>query len=332
MNWKPDAGDGRGAADRSAWLVSKASRKFRKPADAHPGGDGRGLTHVASETIQGYRVVRSFGGEAYESAAVRASASSGQHRKQLRMLKMVRNARFTFSVLVHLTVYSADGRACCFTVLAVRGDASCRRSWWRTSPPPVCCRVPIRQLLGGVSARHPARRGRRPTASSSSSTKRRSPTSGTGGARPASPAASRSQWPGLRLPGRGRQTCAGGHRLQARHRSRGSWSRWSARSGSGKSTLAKPDPALLRARARAGSCWSMAWRYADFTAAPTCVTAHRARHPAGDAVQRHGGRTTSPTATLAGAIARRPSRPAAEAAYAREFIDRPAAGLRHRDR
>jgi subfamily B ATP-binding cassette protein MsbA len=72
-------------------LVTQASRKFRKQATRIQAAMGD-LTHVASETIQAYRVVRSFGGEDYESQRfLRASADNTA--KQLRMIKT--NATFT---------------------------------------------------------------------------------------------------------------------------------------------------------------------------------------------------------------------------------------------
>ena len=49
-------------------MVVSASRKFRKQSKKIQAAMGD-VTHVASETIQGYRVVRSFGGEAYEQSA-----------------------------------------------------------------------------------------------------------------------------------------------------------------------------------------------------------------------------------------------------------------------
>ncbi|MBN0238253.1 lipid ABC transporter permease/ATP-binding protein, partial [Pseudomonas aeruginosa] len=45
-----------------AVMVTTASRKFRKQSKKIQVAMGD-VTHVASETIQGYRVVRSFGGE-----------------------------------------------------------------------------------------------------------------------------------------------------------------------------------------------------------------------------------------------------------------------------
>ena len=47
-----------------ALMVSMASKKFRKQSRKIQEAMGD-VTHIASETIQGYRVVRSFGGEAY---------------------------------------------------------------------------------------------------------------------------------------------------------------------------------------------------------------------------------------------------------------------------
>jgi subfamily B ATP-binding cassette protein MsbA len=46
-------------------MVSSTSKKFRKQSKKIQVSMGD-VTHVASETIQGYRVVRSFGGESYE--------------------------------------------------------------------------------------------------------------------------------------------------------------------------------------------------------------------------------------------------------------------------
>src|SRR5690606_35547678 len=48
-----------------ALMVSSASRKFRKQSKKIQVAMGD-VTHVAAEAIQGYRVVRSFGGEDYE--------------------------------------------------------------------------------------------------------------------------------------------------------------------------------------------------------------------------------------------------------------------------
>jgi subfamily B ATP-binding cassette protein MsbA len=76
------------------------------------------VTHVASETIHGYRVVRSFGGEGYEQQ--RFLASSEDNRvKQLKMVKT--GAVYTPSL--QLVIYSAMA-VLMFLVLLLRGDAS----------------------------------------------------------------------------------------------------------------------------------------------------------------------------------------------------------------
>src|SRR3990167_7297547 len=66
-------------------MVSSTSKKFRKQSKKIQVAMGD-VTHVASETIQGYRVVRSFGGGRYESERFRF-ASNDNTRKQLRMTK-----------------------------------------------------------------------------------------------------------------------------------------------------------------------------------------------------------------------------------------------------
>ena len=99
------------------FLVGKASRKFRKQARRIQVAMGD-VTHVASETIQGYRVVRSFGGEAYESQRFRA-ASANNTEKQLRMVKT--NAIFTPSL--QIVTYSAMA-VVLFLVLLLRGDST----------------------------------------------------------------------------------------------------------------------------------------------------------------------------------------------------------------
>lgn len=98
-------------------MVGSANRKFRKQSRKIQVAMGD-LTHVASETIQGYRVVRSFGGEDYESARFR-EASADNTRKQLRMVKT--GAAFTPSL--QLVTYTAMATLL-FLVLLLRGDAS----------------------------------------------------------------------------------------------------------------------------------------------------------------------------------------------------------------
>ncbi len=98
-------------------LVIGASRKFRKQSRRIQVAMGE-LTHVASETIQGYRVVRGFGGEDYESARFRV-ASEDNTRKQLRMAK----TKEVFVPTLQLVTFSAMA-VMLFLVLWMRGDAS----------------------------------------------------------------------------------------------------------------------------------------------------------------------------------------------------------------
>jgi subfamily B ATP-binding cassette protein MsbA len=98
-------------------MVSSASKKFRKQSKQIQVAMGD-VTHVASETIQGYRVVRSFGGEAYEQTRF-LGASQDNTGKQLRMVKT--NAVYTPTL--QLVIYSAMA-VLMFLVLYMRGDAS----------------------------------------------------------------------------------------------------------------------------------------------------------------------------------------------------------------
>ena len=100
-----------------AVMVRSASRKFRRQSRKIQATMGD-LTHVASETIQGYRVVRSFGGEDYESARFRAACDDNTAR-QVRMVKTAASYTpalqfVTFSAMAVLLVL----------VLLLRGDAS----------------------------------------------------------------------------------------------------------------------------------------------------------------------------------------------------------------
>jgi ATP-binding cassette, subfamily B, bacterial MsbA len=98
-------------------MVGSASRKFRKQSKKIQTSMGD-LTHVASETIHGYRVVRSFGGEDYETARFRAT-SEDNTAKQLRMVK----TGAIFTPALQLVVFSAMSLIL-FLVLFMRGDAS----------------------------------------------------------------------------------------------------------------------------------------------------------------------------------------------------------------
>jgi subfamily B ATP-binding cassette protein MsbA len=98
-------------------MVMVASRKFRKQSKKIQAAMGD-LTHVASETIQGYRVVRSFGGETYEARRF-LDASLNNSARQLRMTR----TGAIYTPALQLVIYSAMS-ALMFLVLWLRGDAS----------------------------------------------------------------------------------------------------------------------------------------------------------------------------------------------------------------
>ncbi len=98
-------------------MVSSTSKKFRKQSKQIQVAMGD-VTHVASETIQGYRVVRSFGGEGYEQERFH-SASQSNTDKQLRMVK----TGAVYTPLLQLVTYSAMAMVM-FLVLYLRGDSS----------------------------------------------------------------------------------------------------------------------------------------------------------------------------------------------------------------
>lgn len=98
-------------------MVQHANKKFRKQSTRIQESMGD-VTHIASETIQGYRVVRSFGGEQYEASRFRTAAKAGFDR-QLRMVKIAD----TFTPLLQLVVYSAMG-ILLFLVILFRSDAT----------------------------------------------------------------------------------------------------------------------------------------------------------------------------------------------------------------
>jgi len=100
-----------------AFMVSRASKKFRRQSKKIQAAMGD-VTHVASETIQGYRVVRSFGGEAYETARFNA-ASLDNTVKQLRMTRTTA----IYTPLLQLVIYTGMAFLM-FLVLVLRGDAS----------------------------------------------------------------------------------------------------------------------------------------------------------------------------------------------------------------
>ncbi|AZE81914.1 Lipid A export permease/ATP-binding protein MsbA [Pseudomonas orientalis] len=100
-----------------AIMVSTASKKFRKQSKKIQVAMGD-VTHVASETIQGYRVVRSFGGEVYEEKRF-LKASQSNTNKQLRMTR----TGAIYTPALQLVIYSAMA-VLMFLVLYLRGDAS----------------------------------------------------------------------------------------------------------------------------------------------------------------------------------------------------------------
>ncbi|MGE1175269.1 lipid A export permease/ATP-binding protein MsbA [Pseudomonas sp. BW7P1] len=100
-----------------ALMVRTASKKFRKQSKKIQLAMGD-VTHVASETIQGYRVVRSFGGEAYEEKRF-FNASQSNTDKQLRMTR----TGAIYTPMLQLVIYTAMA-VLMFLVLFLRGDAS----------------------------------------------------------------------------------------------------------------------------------------------------------------------------------------------------------------
>lgn len=100
-----------------ALVVQSASKKFRKQSKKIQVAMGD-VTHVASESIQGYRVVRSFGGERYEQQRFLA-ASRDNTQKQLRMVK----TGAVYTPTLQLLIYSAMA-VLMFLVLLLRGDAT----------------------------------------------------------------------------------------------------------------------------------------------------------------------------------------------------------------
>lgn len=100
-----------------ALMVGSASKKFRKQSKKIQVAMGD-VTHVASETIQGYRVVRSFGGETYESGRFE-TASRDNTLKQLKMTK----TGAVYTPMLQLVIYVAMA-VLLFLVLYLRGDAT----------------------------------------------------------------------------------------------------------------------------------------------------------------------------------------------------------------
>lgn len=100
-----------------AVMVNSTSRKFRKQSKKIQVAMGD-VTHVASETIHGYRVVRSFGGEDYEKGRFE-KASRSNTKKQLTMTK----TGAVYTPMLQLVTYTGMAIVM-FLVLYLRGDSS----------------------------------------------------------------------------------------------------------------------------------------------------------------------------------------------------------------
>lgn len=98
-------------------IVNSTSKKFRKQSKKIQAAMGD-VTHVTSETITGYRVVRSFGGEGYESQRFHKASQNNRQRG----LKMVRTGA-VFTPSLQLVTYGAMAGVM-FLVLFLRGDAT----------------------------------------------------------------------------------------------------------------------------------------------------------------------------------------------------------------
>ncbi|GAB3474388.1 lipid A export permease/ATP-binding protein MsbA [Azotobacter salinestris] len=100
-----------------ALMVTAASKRFRKQSRKIQDAMGD-VTHVASETIQGYRVVRSFGGETYERGRFHKASALNMNRS----LSMTRT-QAVYTPLLQLVIYSGMA-VLMYMVLYLRGDAS----------------------------------------------------------------------------------------------------------------------------------------------------------------------------------------------------------------
>ena len=85
-------------------LVTYAGKRFRRISERIQVSVG-GITHVASEAIQGHREVRTFGGKEFETA--RFETVSGDNRKQ--SIKMVMTASLATPVIQFLVSLSLAG-------------------------------------------------------------------------------------------------------------------------------------------------------------------------------------------------------------------------------
>src|SRR3989338_5802227 len=100
-----------------ALMVTGANKKFRKQSKNIQVAMGD-VTHVASETIQGYRVVRSFGGETYEQQRFHRASADNMNKS----LKMTRT-QSVYTPMLQLVIFSGMA-VLMYLVLLLRGDAS----------------------------------------------------------------------------------------------------------------------------------------------------------------------------------------------------------------
>jgi subfamily B ATP-binding cassette protein MsbA len=98
-------------------MVAVANKRFRKQSWKIQSAMGE-VTHVASETIQSYRVVRSFGGEAYERGRF-AKSSEENMKKNLRMSR----TSAVYTPVLQIVVYSGMA-VLLYLVLLLRGAAT----------------------------------------------------------------------------------------------------------------------------------------------------------------------------------------------------------------
>lgn len=98
-------------------MVTTASKKFRKQSKKIQESMGN-VTHIASEAIQGYRVVRSFGGETTEQTRFHAACADNMDRG----LRMVRTQAI-YTPALQVVIYSGMSLLM-YMVLLLRGDAS----------------------------------------------------------------------------------------------------------------------------------------------------------------------------------------------------------------
>ncbi len=98
-------------------MVNSTSKKFRKQSKKIQTAMGD-VTHITSETITGYRVVRSYGGERYETERFHTASEANRQRG----LKMTRTGA-VFTPSLQLVTYGAMAFVM-FLVLYLRGDAT----------------------------------------------------------------------------------------------------------------------------------------------------------------------------------------------------------------